>query len=312
MAKIAEYLLDEGAGTTAADSVGSYDGTLEGSISWSAGGAKGSAYAVSPGSSSKVHIPDILAVSVGTDFGASAWVRRTAGSSTRHAIISPEFSLNSFEFCICCANSTADKFSLDYGAAWVAGYGLLASSEFSLNTWYHLAATARFSTANISNCADNGSGAIQVTATGHGFSTGRAVRIRNVAGTIEANGSWSITVIDANTFDLDGSTFSNAYVSGGTACVGEVEFWVDAVSQGVANLDVAVMGADDAGDDWNIGAQEDNHVSGPYAFQFTGGKIDLVSIYNSALDQAEVDSLYESGAVSIQAIQAAYQRMRAG
>jgi len=295
MAKIAEYPLDEGTGTAAADSVASYDGTLDGSISWASGGVKGSAYGVSPGATSKVHIPDVLTVSIGTNFGASAWVRRTAGSSARHAIFSPEFNYNSFEFCLCCANGTADTFSLDYGAAWVAGYAITASSTFSLNTWYHLAATARFSSANISDCGDNGSGAIRVTANSHGFTTGRAVRIRNVAGTTEANGAWSITVIDGNTFDLDGSTFANTYTSGGTAYVGEVEFWVDSVSQGVSNLDTTVMGAGDGGDDWSIGAQEDNYIPDAYAFQFTGGKIDLVSLYNSALDQTEVNSLYGAG-----------------
>lgn len=297
MAKIAEYLLDEGTGTTAADSVASYDGTLDGTISWAASGVQGSAYAVSPAISGKVHIPDVLTVSIGINFGASAWVQRTAGSSSRQAIISPEFGYNSFEFCLCAANSTADKFSLDYGASWVAGYGLAAGSTYSLNTWYHLAGTARFTTVSVSNCDDNGSGAVRVTAIGHGFSTGRAVRVRNVAGTTEANGAWSITAIDADHFDLDGSTFTNAYASGGTACIGEVEFWVNAVSQGVANLDVTVMGTDDGGDDWNIGAQEDNYTPDAYAFQFIDGKIDKVAIYDSALDQIEVDALYGDGPV---------------
>jgi hypothetical protein len=102
-------------------------------------------------------------------------------------------------------------------------------------------------------------------------------------------------VIDGNTFDLDGSTFANTYTSGGTAYVGEVEFWVDSVSQGVSNLDTTVMGTGDGGDDWSIGAQEDNYTPDAYAFQFTGGKIDLVSLYNSALDQTEVNSLYGAG-----------------
>ena len=62
---------------------------------------------------------------------------------------------------------------------------------------------------------DNGSGAIRVVATGHGLSTGDLVYIRDVSGTTEANGDWEITVVDANNFDLQGSTFSNAYTSGG-------------------------------------------------------------------------------------------------
>lgn len=67
----------------------------------------------------------------------------------------------------------------------------------------------------ISGAANNGSGLIRVTRTAHGFSTGNRIGISSVAGTTEANGEWTITVIDANNFDLVGSTFVNAYVSGG-------------------------------------------------------------------------------------------------
>ena len=44
------------------------------------------------------------------------------------------------------------------------------------------------------------------------------ITITGVGGTVEANAAkWRITVITANTFDLQGSTFTNAYTSGGTA-----------------------------------------------------------------------------------------------
>lgn len=70
----------------------------------------------------------------------------------------------------------------------------------------------------ISNCANNGAGLIRVTTAGnHGLVTGDGVTITGVVGTTEADASWStITVINATTFDLDGSTFTNVYVSGGT------------------------------------------------------------------------------------------------
>ena len=60
---------------------------------------------------------------------------------------------------------------------------------------------------------------IVITATAHGFTTGDQVQISGVLGNTTANGTFSITVIDANSFSLngaDGST-SNAYTSGGTA-----------------------------------------------------------------------------------------------
>jgi Ubiquitin-activating enzyme E1 FCCH domain len=68
----------------------------------------------------------------------------------------------------------------------------------------------------ITGAANNGSGLIRITAPMHSFSTGNVVDISGVLGTTEANKTgWTITVIDVNTFDLVGSTFSNAYVSGG-------------------------------------------------------------------------------------------------
>lgn len=69
----------------------------------------------------------------------------------------------------------------------------------------------------ITGAANNGSGLIRITATSHGFTSNDRINIYDVTGTTEANGVWDITVITANTFDLQGSTFSNAYVSGGTA-----------------------------------------------------------------------------------------------
>lgn len=69
----------------------------------------------------------------------------------------------------------------------------------------------------ITNAVNNGSGLIRITATGHGYATNDHVLIEGVVGTIEANGEWKITIIDANTFDLVGSAFVNAYVSGGTS-----------------------------------------------------------------------------------------------
>lgn len=70
----------------------------------------------------------------------------------------------------------------------------------------------------ITGAADNGSGLIRITATGHTFATGDFITITGVGGTTEANAvNWRISVITANTFDLQGSTFTNAYTSGGTA-----------------------------------------------------------------------------------------------
>lgn len=70
---------------------------------------------------------------------------------------------------------------------------------------------------SITNVVDNGSGLCRVTATGHLFSTNDIVAIGNVGGATQANGVWTITKIDANTFDLVGSSAPSAYTSLGNA-----------------------------------------------------------------------------------------------
>lgn len=72
-------------------------------------------------------------------------------------------------------------------------------------------------TSAVSGAADNGSGAIRLTAVGHGFQSDDSVTVSGVDGTIEANGTFNVTVIDADAFDLNGTSFTNAYTSGGEA-----------------------------------------------------------------------------------------------
>ncbi|MCK8787259.1 hypothetical protein M0638_23070 [Roseomonas sp. NAR14] len=71
----------------------------------------------------------------------------------------------------------------------------------------------------ISAVANNGSGLARITRAAHGFTTGDSVTVSDVSGVPGANGTFSITVIDANTFDLVGSSFSGAYINTGWASV---------------------------------------------------------------------------------------------
>lgn len=71
-------------------------------------------------------------------------------------------------------------------------------------------------TAVVAGAANNGSGAIRITAT-NTYATGDKVLVNGVVGTTEANGTWPVTVISGAAFDLFGSTFTHAYVSGGNA-----------------------------------------------------------------------------------------------
>jgi len=75
----------------------------------------------------------------------------------------------------------------------------------------------------ITGCANNGSGLIRVTFTGSpNFTTSTKIYIEGVVGTTEANNTganqWTVTNISANVVDLQGSTFTNTYVSGGIGC----------------------------------------------------------------------------------------------
>src|SRR5438128_1314694 len=73
----------------------------------------------------------------------------------------------------------------------------------------------------VSGCASNGSGLIRITTAATNWATSDRVNILGVLGTTEANGSWVVTVIDSTHADLQGSTFANAYSSGGTAFRGD-------------------------------------------------------------------------------------------
>ena len=58
---------------------------------------------------------------------------------------------------------------------------------------------------------------IVVTAANHGFVTGNQITISGVLGNTAANGSWAVTVTDANTFSLNTSVGNGAYTASGLA-----------------------------------------------------------------------------------------------
>ena len=68
----------------------------------------------------------------------------------------------------------------------------------------------------VTGAVNNGSGLIRITtSTVHGRTTGNKVFISAVTGAIQANGLWTVTVINTTQVDLQGSAFSSAYISGG-------------------------------------------------------------------------------------------------
>jgi hypothetical protein len=76
-------------------------------------------------------------------------------------------------------------------------------------------------TANSSTSSGNVTGAtnatpIVITSANHGLSTNDRVHISLLGGNTAANGLWSITVVDSNTFSLNNSVGNAAYTSGGS------------------------------------------------------------------------------------------------
>lgn len=68
----------------------------------------------------------------------------------------------------------------------------------------------------IYNAANNGSGLIRLTVnTTNGMITGQQITVGEVVGTTEANGNWTATVVSLTQVDLQGSSFSGAYIGGG-------------------------------------------------------------------------------------------------
>jgi hypothetical protein len=68
----------------------------------------------------------------------------------------------------------------------------------------------------ITSTANNGAGAIRVTATNHGWKTGDKVDVAGVTGSPNALGTWSVTRVSANAFDLNGSVFDSNGTGGTT------------------------------------------------------------------------------------------------
>lgn len=94
----------------------------------------------------------------------------------------------------------------------------------------------------ITNAGNNGSGLIRLTvADTSTFATGQVKVVAGVVGTVEANDSWTITVVDATHIDLQGSAFANNYVSGGTIGAGFEEIILGSgLSMNNKTLSVAV------------------------------------------------------------------------
>jgi hypothetical protein len=129
--------------------------------------------------------------------------------------------------------------------------------DYVLNKWTHLAVSGQWlgSLARpgvtlegmdaiasgalvVTGAANNGAGKIRLTlnATSNAFfdiAGQNFIVVQGVVGTTEANGTWRVTIIDSTHIDLIGSTFTNAYVSGGAigGSIDTIPFSFDSISK---------------------------------------------------------------------------------
>jgi hypothetical protein len=67
----------------------------------------------------------------------------------------------------------------------------------------------------VTGASDNGSGAIRLALSTNVITAGDTVIVQSVVGTTEANGRWVVSAVGSGYIDLTGSTYTNAWVSGG-------------------------------------------------------------------------------------------------
>lgn len=89
-------------------------------------------------------------------------------------------------------------------------------ADFNFVTGVGFTVGARVST--VSGAVAGTAGRIRLTVNSTAFyDNNDVVTVAGVGGTTEANGTWPILLIDSTHIELQGSTFTNAYTSGGTA-----------------------------------------------------------------------------------------------
>lgn len=124
----------------------------------------------------------------------------------------------------------------------------------------------------------------------HGLSTGDIATTTGVLGIPEANGTWTITVVDATNFSLDGSVGIGAYTGGGML-EGGVLGQVDRVIQANAVPDTVTAQTVSAVD-MPVAIVATVQVPVAYVAAYTLAAQQALALFNAALDIGGIDGLY--------------------
>jgi hypothetical protein len=118
----------------------------------------------------------------------------------------------------------------------------VARADFYFGTGAGLAARALVMT--VSGAVAGNGGVVRLTVNSTvTVANNDTVLVAGITGTVEANGTWAVTVIDATHIELQTSVFAHAYIAGGTA--------TDVTTPpNVQNPSVAISWSDDNGITW--------------------------------------------------------------
>ncbi|MFA6971363.1 MAG: hypothetical protein WC208_08190 [Gallionella sp.] len=161
------------------------------------------------------------AFTIGADFVYCAWKTLTVGASAARLVSGRGDTIRMAK--------SPNPTSMGQSAQWTGATGLSGGTG---------------GTKTVSGTANDG-GLIRITTSGaHGYVTGDVVLITAIVGTIEANSEWVVTYIDATHFNLQGSAYVNAWISGGTVYKKTVQAVVltTAVTKTIHNCDTAWSG----------------------------------------------------------------------
>lgn len=103
----------------------------------------------------------------------------------------------------------------------------------------------------VTGAADNGSGLIRLTKTGHGLSEGQTIQVADLKiGTTFVNGTFTVAVVDADTVDLNASTYPGGTYVADTGMIGTAN---GRISRAIWFLSWAGGGGGVGGSTWRVG-----------------------------------------------------------